>query len=314
MTFNSFFSGGSITRFAELRGETSALEKLWQDPATRFLATWDSRFPLRDDTVLLLQRADIQQLDSIETRIYLGEFNAAHIFGIELSHDPQVHGISPDWFENFRGLMNNLSNDEAALLAYAKGMTEWRKRHRHCGICGAANRSESGGFVMQCSSTSCSGRSFPRIDPAIIVLVTHADKCLLGRQQTWPEGRYSTIAGFVEPGESLEDAVRREVQEETDIKIGAVEYLSSQPWPFPTALMIGFHAQASSTAISLNDNELADAQWYSRDDIAAGTIALPPTSSIAFRLIERWFDQWEGPQLEGLNLSSSFSRSTGERS
>jgi len=192
-------------------------------------------------------------------------------------------------------------------------MIEWHNRHRYCGLSGSENRAERGGFIMVCANSACRHRCFPRIDPAIIVLVADGERCLLGRQQSWPDGRYSTIAGFVEPGESLEDAVRREVKEETNIDVINAQYFGSQPWPFPTAMMIGFHATAPSTRINLNDQDLADALWLTREEVAAGTIVLPPLTSIAFRLIAHWFDGGDNRALESLNLSGSFSRTTGER-
>jgi NAD+ diphosphatase len=181
-------------------------------------------------------------------------------------------------------------------------MVAWQERHRHCGTCGSRNRLLEAGFAMECSDDACRHRSFPRLDPAIIVLVHHEDRCLLGRQASWPEGRFSTIAGFVEPGESLEDALRREVREETNIEAGSCSYLGSQPWPFPAAIMIGFHATADSTDIACNDGELADARWVSRAEIANESVVLPPSISIAYRLIEAWFNEHDGPPLESLGL------------
>jgi NAD+ diphosphatase len=131
---------------------------------------------------------------------------------------------------------------------------------------------------------------FPRVDPAIIVLISDGERCLLGRQENWPEGRYSTIAGFVEPGESLEDAVRREVYEETNIRVGQVTYHSSQPWPFPSSLMLGFMAEANSDDIALNDGELEDAQWFTRKELRSGFPKLPFRISIARRLVDQWLD------------------------
>ena len=128
------------------------------------------------------------------------------------------------------------------------------------------------------------------MDPAIIVLVSHGKRCLLGRQASWPEGRYSTIAGFVEPGESLEDAVRREVYEETNVRVGKVSYHSSQPWPFPSSLMLGFMAEATSTDIELNDGELEDARWFTREELHSGFPKLPFHISISRRLVDRWID------------------------
>ena len=143
---------------------------------------------------------------------------------------------------------------------------------------------------MVCTAADCRGEVFPRLDPAIIVLVTDGDRALLGRQAGWPEGRYSTIAGFVEPGESLEDAVRREVLEETGVRVGALRYHSSQPWPFPSSLMLGFIAEAESSEIIRGDDELEDASWFSREQIARGTPVLPPPQSVSFRLIQEWYD------------------------
>ena len=153
---------------------------------------------------------------------------------------------------------------------------------------------------MACSDESCAQRCFPRIDPAVIVLVHRGDQCLLGRQASWSEGRFSTIAGFVEPGETLEEAVIREVREETNVVVADAAYMASQPWPFPSALMLGFHAGAQSSDIRLNDGELIEARWLSRADIIAGRVLLPPPISIAFRLIESWFDQVPGPGLSSL--------------
>jgi NAD+ diphosphatase len=150
---------------------------------------------------------------------------------------------------------------------------------------------------MRCSREGCGAETFPRLDPAIIVLVTDAggERALLGRQASWPPGRYSTIAGFVEPGESLEDAVIREVAEETGVQVAEVAYESSQPWPFPSSLMLGFRAVAGTEAITLRDGELEDARWFTRADLAAGHPALPPAGAISARLIDAWYSQPGSP-------------------
>jgi NAD+ diphosphatase len=316
MPLTTFFSGGRVVRSNTVREDAIALQQAWHDSATRFVAVWDSRCAVRDDRAMLLTLDEIGMDARLADSIYLGQQDATHLFAVALPDELTGDALDAGWFGNFRGLMSGLDSADAALLAYAKGMVEWHRRHQHCGVCGAPNKVQRGGFAMDCSDEGCGQRSFPRIDPAIIVLVTDGERCLLGRQTTWPEGRYSTLAGFVEPGESLEDAVRREVKEESniDVAVDDVAYLGSQPWPFPTALMIGFHASASSLDIRLNDGELADAGWYTRAEIASGTIVLPPSSSIAFRLIAHWFDQATGPQLETLELSGSFSSSSGQRS
>jgi NAD+ diphosphatase len=167
-------------------------------------------------------------------------------------------------------------------------MVLWHGSQRFCGRCGSPSKTESGGNTRLCINGDCGIRIFPRVDPAIIVLVSDRERCLLGRQAGWPEGRYSTIAGFVEPGESLEDAVRREVFEETNIAVHEVRYHSSQPWPFPSSLMLGFTAEASSEAILLNDGELEDARWFSRKELESGFPKLPYRLSIARRLVDDW--------------------------
>jgi NAD+ diphosphatase len=184
-----------------------------------------------------------------------------------------------------------LPADEANLIAHARALVLWHASQVFCGICGSAARPGAAGNSRICTNDECRREIFPRVDPAIIVLVENGESCLLGRQQNWPEGRYSTIAGFVEPGESLEDAVRREVYEETNIRVGRVSYHSSQPWPFPAALMLGFIAEARSTDIELNDGELEDAQWFTREQLRSGETRLPFRISISRRLVDHWINQ-----------------------
>ena len=159
-------------------------------------------------------------------------------------------------FTDLRRVGPLLPRQEGALLAYARGIAYWHERHRFCGVCGAPTRSEEGGHVRRCTDAACGTTHFPRTDPAVIMLVHDGERCLLGRKSEWPKGMHSTLAGFVEPGESLEEAVAREVFEETGIHVTDVIYHSSQPWPFPASLMLGFHAKALSTAITVDPEEL----------------------------------------------------------
>ena len=196
-------------------------------------------------------------------------------------------------YHDLRYLGSILPPDDANLVAQARALVLWHGAQKFCGLCGSHSRTESGGNSRICENESCAKRVFPRVDPAIIVIVENGDQCLLGRQQGWPEGRYSTVAGFVEPGESLEDAVRREVMEETNIRVSGVRYHSSQPWPFPASLMLGFRAYASSSDIQLNDGELEDARWFTRKELRSGFPKLPYRVSIARRLVDHWLDEDE---------------------
>ncbi len=206
-------------------------------------------------------------------------------------------------FSDLRLASIDMDAKHAGILAYAKALHYWQHRHRFCGVCGNPNRLLSAGHRLVCSNEECARASFPRIDPAIIVLVTHRDACLLGRNPNWPPKRFSTLAGFVEPGESLEDAVVREVFEEASVRLKDIQYVSSQPWPFPASSMCGFYAEAVDREHSLSD-ELAEARWFTTDELAAavrdGSVILSPPVSIAFRLLADWFRKQGGGDLEAL--------------
>jgi NAD+ diphosphatase len=171
-------------------------------------------------------------------------------------------------------------------------MLFWHSRHRFCGACGAPTRSEEAGHMRRCTDDACKTMHFPRTDPAVIMLVTDGERALLGRNRNFVAGMYSTLAGFVEPGESLEDAVAREVMEETAIRVGTVHYHSSQPWPFPANIMLGFYAEATSTEITVDEGELEDARLFERDwlrtHVDDESFRLPRLDSIARRLIGDW--------------------------
>jgi NADH pyrophosphatase NudC (nudix superfamily) len=199
-------------------------------------------------------------------------------------------------FVPLRTLAAELSADEAALAAYAVGMVGWHRVHRHCGRCGHATEVEHAGHRRRCPA--CGLLQFPRTDPAVTMLVQAGEHCLLSRRRGAPEHRWSALAGFVEPGESLEEAVAREAREETGVEVVAVEYVTSQPWPFPAALMIGFWAFADPAArggaLQPEAEELVDARWFERgslrDALAGGRIILPPPGTIGNYLISTWID------------------------
>ncbi len=297
------FANGGIDRRTELRGDPDALIEAADSEVAGFVPFWQGRCLINASAAVLPDAASVNVDPHTEPcLLFLGERQNRPLFSVKLDpHSPPPE--LPGEFVELRQAMTELNDADAALIAYAHAMHGWQRNHQFCGRCGTRNELKSGGFVMDCPEPDCSHRSFPRLDPAIIVLVCHADQCLLGRQPQWPADRYSTIAGFVEPGESLEDAVCREVHEETNVHVGPCHYFASQPWPFPASLMLGFHAEAETTKIALNDSELADARWLSRDDIRSGTVTLPPSTSIAFRLIEAWFDDYAGPGLAELGIT-----------
>ncbi len=293
----TLFSGPFLDRRAEARDDPAWIAAARADAGTRYvLGVGAAQLVAGGGSVeiafLTGEHALVAAARDSDLTL-LGWFRGERCVLVELN-DPGVAGKQlPEGTElkELRPLAPMLPPDSASLLAYARALALWRSRHRHCGVCGAPNLPARAGHVMRCSRAGCGTETFPRLDPAIIVLVTSADgeRALLGRQASWPAGRYSTIAGFVEPGESLEDAVAREVEEETGVQVSEITYESSQPWPFPSSLMLGFRAVARTHEITLRDAELEDARWFTRADIAAGHPALPPPGAISARLIDAWF-------------------------
>ena len=268
------------------------------DPATRFLLARGTTHLMQLEPAATIafvdaQHADLANID--ESRlILLGWFRGNRCVLVELPGDGADAPPPGTRYEELRPLLGLLQEDEARLLAYSRALLVWRERHRYCGVCGAATTPRSAGHVLVCTRASCGASFFPRIDPAVIVLVTDGPLALLGRQASWPPGRYSALAGFVEPGESLEEAVAREVEEETGVRVVSARYFASQPWPFPASLMLGFHATGARGALRLDD-ELEDARWFRSDELrAAPDGLLPPRHTIARRLIEEWLRHEDG--------------------
>jgi NAD+ diphosphatase len=288
-------AGPYLERAAHWRKDEERLRAALADPATLFVPVWHARSAIvtsSDGRASAYFAMGTQALAGVDTSGYilLGEFHERVVFAVAVAGEEPPPLASGAELHDLRLIAGELSEDEAGLLAYARAMVHWREHNRFCGRCSLPMAAVQGGHVMQCSNPTCAHQQFPRLDPAVIVLVTDGERALLGRQPAWPPGRYSTVAGFVEPGESLEDAVAREVREETGVVVDEVIYHSSQPWPFPSSLMLGFCARASRTDIDLSDQELEDARWFTRAQLAAGEIALPTTHSISFRLIEDWYD------------------------
>ncbi len=291
-------AGSYIDRAAHRRKDLPWLQQAANDPRSLFVPVWRSQSLLTQAdsgmTAVLVERADklFVTLQSQSTaQVFLGVFRERACFALAIDDAQTLPELAAVQFQDIRTILGSLPRDEAGLLAYARALVTWRERHRFCGKCGAATAATQAGHAMRCTSDACKTETFPRIDPAIIVLITDGERALLGRQATWRPGWYSTIAGFCEQGESLEDAVAREVLEETGVTVDDVIYHSSQPWPFPSSLMLGFMAHAKTTEIVRSDDELEDAQWFTRADIASGKVMTPPPVSISGCLIRDWYDR-----------------------
>jgi len=294
----NFYTSASLDRAAHHRLDEDWLRAARHDPASRSVVLWHMQALVEDDdvpTICTPLLADLGELEEPCLTCFLGLVHNTAYFAVDVSCLDEAALDRLGRPRDLREIGPLLGQDDASLLATARGMLHWHATHRHCSSCGAPTEVRRAGHLRVCSNHACGREHFPRTDPAVIMLVTDAeDRCLLGRQSRWPAAVYSTLAGFVEPGESLEDAVRRETFEETGVSLTEVRYHSSQPWPFPASLMIGFYARAADTAIVVDHTELEDARWLSRtqlrQELAEQTIKLPRPDSIARRLILGWLE------------------------
>jgi NAD+ diphosphatase len=274
------FSGAGLDRATVQRRDPGWLAARRAQPEARSLVLSEEGVWVEDGRLLLVAPNG----DSL----FLGLDGARPLFALDAT------GVEPNRGRpaGLREAAAELSAGEAALGAYAASLLSWHRRHRFCANCGAPTEPSDGGHQRDCPS--CGAAHFPRTDPVVIVRVTDAaDRLLLGRQARWPAGRFSVLAGFVEPGETLEEAVRREVLEESGVEVGQVAYRASQPWPFPSSLMIAFSARAVGGEPRPGDDELSEVRWFGRSEVemaATGTSAveLPPPYSISRRLIDEW--------------------------
>jgi len=293
-------SHGGLDRDDLGRRDDKRLATLLAAPTTRFVPVWRNKnfFALNEEPHASMQAlglAEIADFIDPDKTIYLGQDrDGISFFCLDISAhgEDQLHPLTA-WgrFDDLRESDPSISGFDSSLLGYAKAMCHWHARTRHCADCGGKTRPAQSGHTRVCVNESCMATHFPRTDSAIIVAVTFADKILLGRQPVWPEGMLSVLAGFVEPGETLEHAVAREVYEEAGVIVRNVHYQLSQPWPFPASLMLGFRAEAESDTININSHEIEAARWYSRDDIrqfAHSKFYLPRKLSISRRLIDEW--------------------------
>ena len=312
------FSTPAVDRVSHKRHDEAWIASKLYDSGTCIVPVWQFKNLVTEGSlprpVLLAPseaRGLIQRAESITLLGEADDANARAYFAVGLSPDgdaPPAHLAGLGQFRGLRAVGALLTPGDASLLAYARAIVYWHHGHRFCGHCGSPTTSAEGGHMRVCTNPQCGELHFPRTDPAVIVRVESGDgeRCLLTRKAEWPGRMHSIIAGFVEPGESLEAAVVREVREETGVRIRDIRYFSSQPWPFPRSLMLGFTARAVNEEILLNDGELEDARWISREDIVreiqAGTLHLPSRVSISRRLIEAWFDAGSlGPLSEALS-------------
>ena len=244
-------------------------------------------------------------LDMAGQSAFLGlDHGGAPVFAADLSDaPPEADGTGPalglggEWL-GLRAVGALLPEGAAALLGYARAMMIWHRRHRFCGNCGAPTESREGGHVRQCLDSRCNAQSYPRTDPAVIMRVTDGDNILLHRQPSWPAGQWSVLAGFVEPAETLEEAVAREVREETGLEVADIAYAGSQPWPYPGSVMLAFSARANGGTLCIDPHELEDARWFSRRDLLEvfndrhrqdkSGLYLPTHGSISRQLVETW--------------------------
>lgn len=309
------FGGSSLDRAAELRGNADAIAMAKSDPTARAILIWRGKPLIHRARPASLMRVPMDHAACAEAdrdaAVFLGREDGAPRFALDVSAwapndlDPTALGgfldpteqhhpacASDEVFAELRRTMTWLSPRDAELAATAKAIFEWHDTHQFCAKCGAASQMEQAGWQRICPS--CGAHHFPRTDPVVIMLITHGNAVLMGRSPGWPDGMYSLLAGFVEPGETLEAAVRREVFEEAGVRVGHVEYLSSQPWPFPASLMFGCRGEALSSDITIDPHEIEDAIWITREEMLAifagehQTILPARKGAIAHFLLDNW--------------------------
>ena len=308
------FGGSGLDRAGESRDDPEKVAALRADPEARAVVFWRGKPLIKTENPAALVRLPLDHpvlTEAREAPILLGREDGAARFAFDLSHwtpdgldesvlggflDPseQRHPDLPEeWsFNELRRIMTWLTPRDAELAATGKAILGWHQTHQYCACCGAASEIVQAGWQRKCPA--CGASHFPRTDPVVIMLITHGNSVLLGRSPGWPEGMYSLLAGFVEPGETIEAAVRREVFEEAGVNVGAVTYLSSQPWPFPASLMFGCAGEALGTDLNIDPVEIEDALWVTRENLMTAfagehPLILPARKgAIARFLLEHW--------------------------
>jgi NAD+ diphosphatase len=284
------YNGLTLDRAAGLREDPGWLDKIRLRDGARTVVFWQDKCLVAGDRPVEVPPAELET-------VFLGMDGEAGVFAADLSaldETAATERVHADAAVDIRRLFTQLSADQAAILAYAKGILHWQRNERFCGACGSPAESRDAGHLRVC--TGCGRLLFPRIAPAVIMLVEApgGEKCLLARHRGAAVGSYSTLAGFVEIGESLEDAVRRELAEEAGVRVADVAYQGSQAWPFPAGLMLGFRAVAATEEVTVDENELIEARWFTRDEVidmlATGNSR---TDSIEHFLVGSWLAEEE---------------------
>jgi NAD+ diphosphatase len=295
------FAGNPLDRGDVQRRDQQWLETQATDPRSRFLPLWQLNVLIHagaEAHLGWLSPAEITRLEIDSPPIFLGLLDDVAHFAIDISQlgdAQQALNLDAAWrFEEARAAASFLSQRETGILAQSRAQVDWHRRHQFCSVCGQRTVQGRGGHVRRCPA--CKAEHFPRTDPVAIMVVADGDRCLLGqsRGRLSRTGTYSALAGFIDQGETIEEAVRREVREEAGIEVGEVRYHSSQPWPFPSSLMIGCHGRACTTEIRKDDEEMTDVQWFSRDEVLLALkgehpqLRVPASIAIAYHLIKAW--------------------------
>ncbi len=272
------FAGEALDRAGQHRRDEAWLAARRADPGARVVAASSEGVVVEGELPRMLR---VDELPDGAELVLLGVDGDGHaVFAADVGDG------FPGERRGLRDLAQVVSQADGGLLAHAVALLNWHRRHGFCANCGARTEIREAGHIRRCPN--CGADHHPRTDPVVIMLVTDGDRVVLGRQAHWPHGRYSALAGFVEPGESLEEAVAREVREECGVRVADVRYRSSQPWPFPTSLMLGFTARWEADEPVIRDGELEDVRWFTRGDLLGGGVLLPPPEAIARRLVDEW--------------------------
>jgi NAD+ diphosphatase len=304
------FTANPLDRMERTRTDDQAVEALRRDPTSRFVCLANLE-PLVETAggIAWRSRAALAEINAEDAPwVLLGQDDQGRAcFAVDVSalDERAAARLAGDaQHRDLRSSVHMMGMGDAGIMAQARSLIDWHNRHGFCAVCGQPTTMARGGAMRRCSYAACAAQHFPRVDPVAIMLVVRDDKCLMGRQSHFPPGMYSALAGFIEPGETMEDAVRREVMEEAGIRVGRVDYVMSQPWPFPSSLMIGCVAEGLSDEITIDEQEIETARWITKSEAAAalkrgnpydneGEVAdlfIPPPIAIAYHLLREWVE------------------------